>query len=48
MEFVLRKVNYASFNGLLRRKILSIAGKCNEISDESDSTRNFNKRRRIR
>ena len=36
MEFVLRKANYASFNGLLRRKILSIAGKCNEISGESD------------
>ena len=36
MEYVLRKANYASFNGLLRRKILSIAEKCNELSDESD------------
>lgn len=37
MEFVLKKVNYASFiNGLLRRKILSIAEKCNELSDEPD------------
>ena len=36
MECVLRKANYASFNGLLRRKILSIAEKCNELSDESD------------
>ena len=37
MEFVLKKVNYASFiNGLLRRKILSIPEKCNELSDEPD------------
>ena len=28
MEFVLRKANYASFNGLLRRKVLSIDEKC--------------------
>ena len=36
MEFVLRKTNYASFNGLLRRKILSIAEKCNELGDDPD------------
>ena len=36
MEFVLRKANYASFNGLLRRKVLSIAEKCRQLSDESD------------
>ena len=36
MEFVLRKANYASFNGLLRRKVISIAEKCRELSDDPD------------
>ena len=36
MEFVLRKANYASFNSLLRRKILSIAEKCSKLGENSD------------
>ena len=36
MEFVLRKANYASFNSLLRRKIVSIVEKCNELGDDPD------------
>ena len=36
MEFVSKKANFASFNGLLRRKILSIAEKCNELGDDAD------------
>ena len=36
MEFVLRKANYASFSGLLRRKVISIAEKCRELSDDPD------------
>lgn len=34
MEFVLSKANYASFNGLLRRSIVTIAEKCEELSDD--------------
>ena len=34
MEFVLIKANYASFNGLLRRSIVSIAEECEELSDD--------------
>ena len=30
MEFVLRKANYASFNRLLKRNVISIAEKCRE------------------
>ena len=41
MEFVLRKANYASFNGLLRRKVISIAEKCRELSDDPDLFLNF-------
>ena len=36
MEFVLRKVTYASFNSLLRRKIISIVEKCNELGYDPD------------
>ena len=41
MEFVLRKANYASFNGLLRRKVISIAEKCRELSDDPHLFINF-------
>ena len=41
MEFVFRKANFASFNGLLRRKILSIAEKCNELGDDAEFFINF-------
>ena len=36
MEFVLRKANYASFNRLLKRNVISIAEKCREKSDDPD------------
>lgn len=35
MEFVLRKAKYASSNDLLRRNILEIAQKCEEVADEN-------------
>ena len=41
MEFVFRKANFESFNGLLRRKILSIAEKCNELGDDAEFSIDF-------
>ena len=35
MEFVLRKAKYASSNDLLRRNILEITQKCEEVADEN-------------
>ena len=36
MEFVLRKANYASFNDSLRRNILEIVQKCEEVADKNE------------